>query len=158
MFPRLLTLWMTAVLAAGCYECNVDNCKDGCCSPQGVCIVAPTSDFECGMGGVLCQNCTESPGFGCLQSQCQSKCNTSTCLGCCTQTGACVAPASQTDMACGDRGTVCASCGTGRTCERLAVSVAGKCCGRAGRTCSVSYDCCSGLTCRPAGGGGLSCQ
>jgi hypothetical protein len=159
MLPRLfLTTLVTAVFATGCYECNLENCKDGCCSKEGVCIVQPTNDLECGMGGLLCQNCTEKPGFACLQGSCQSKCNTTTCLGCCTQSGACVPPASQTDTACGERGAVCSSCGTGRSCERLSTSLAGRCCGRAGRTCSVSYDCCSGLTCRATGGGGLSCQ
>jgi hypothetical protein len=158
MLPRFLTLLVTAVLAAGCYECNLDNCKDGCCSAQGVCIVAPTSDLECGMGGVLCQNCTEKPNFGCIQNTCQSKCNTTTCLGCCTQTGACVPPASQTDTACGERGSVCMSCGSGRRCERLSTSLAGQCCNSSGKPCSQSYECCSGLTCRPAGNGGLTCQ
>lgn len=158
MLTRFITLTVTAVLAAGCYECNLDNCKDGCCSAQGVCIVQPTSDLECGLGGLLCQNCTEKPGFACLQGTCQSKCNLSTCLGCCTENGVCVAPTSQTDMACGDRGTTCSSCGANRTCERLTPTVTGKCCSRSGRPCTVSYDCCSGLTCRATGAGGLSCQ
>lgn len=158
MFLRLITLAVTALLAAGCYECTQENCKDGCCSAEGVCIVAPTSDLECGMNGVLCQNCTDKPGFGCIQSTCQSKCNTTSCLGCCTQTGACVPPASQTVTACGGRGEVCTSCGANQLCERLSVSIAGKCCGRAGRTCNVSYDCCSGYTCRANGTGGLTCQ
>ena len=158
MLSRLITLSVTAVLTAGCYECNADTCKDGCCSAQGVCIVAPTNDLECGLGGVLCQNCTARPGFGCIQNICQSKCGTANCLGCCTETGTCVAPTSQSDTACGDRGSVCTSCGVNRTCERLTPTVAGKCCGRASKTCMVSYDCCSGLTCRPAGTGGLTCQ
>ena len=153
MLPRLLTLLVTAVLAAGCYECNLDNCKDGCCSAQGVCIVAPSTDLECGLGGVLCQNCAERAGFSCQRSTCQPKCNNVTCLGCCTQTGVCVAPASQTETACGDRGSTCVSCGANQFCERLTPSTPGKCCGRAGKTCGSSYECCSGLTCR-----GNSCQ
>jgi hypothetical protein len=29
MFLRLFTLAVTALLAAGCYECTQENCKDG---------------------------------------------------------------------------------------------------------------------------------
>ena len=157
MLPRLLTGLVTAVLATGCYECNLENCKDGCCSDKGVCVVAPTSDLECGLGGLLCQDCTQKPGNSCLQSTCQPRCNNVTCLGCCTQTGACVAPSSQTDTACGERGSTCVSCTANQFCERLAPTTAGKCCGRAGKPCTTSYDCCSGTTCR-ATGGGNTCQ
>lgn len=158
MLARALLWLATAVLVAGCYECNLENCKDGCCSAQGVCIVAPTSDRECGMGGLLCQDCTEKPNFRCIQSTCQSTCNATTCSGCCTQGGICLAPASQTDTACGGGGTVCTTCGTGQRCERQASGLPGRCCTTAGRTCTRSYDCCSGLTCRTTAGGGLTCQ
>lgn len=158
MVFRLVTLVMTACFAAGCYECNLDNCKDGCCSAQGICIVAPTSDKECGLGGLLCQDCTEKVGFTCQQSQCKSRCSALSCDGCCTPTATCVSHRSMNTLSCGPRGEACVSCGTNRTCQVTASTMSGKCCGQPGYACSVSYDCCTGLTCRPAGNGGLTCQ
>lgn len=158
MLLRLFPLLATAALAAGCYECNLENCKDGCCSAEGVCIVAPTSDLECGMGGLLCQNCTERPGFRCFQGTCQSQCNAINCEGCCTATGTCTLPQSQSNTSCGERGSICSSCGTNRICQRLIPTAGGECCGSSGFSCFNSYECCSGYSCRPAGNGGLTCQ
>lgn len=158
MFPRLLSVWVTAVLAAGCYECSAENCPDGCCSAKGVCIVQPTSDLECGMGGLLCQNCTERLGSACLDHQCKPRCNVSTCTGCCTESGTCISAGAENEMACGDRGAICQSCGANRVCERLSPTTTGKCCGRTGRSCVMSYECCIGYSCRVTGTGGFTCQ
>ena len=158
MLFRVVILAMTAAFASGCYECNLENCKDGCCSADSVCIVAPTSDKQCGLGGVLCQNCAEKVGTSCQQSQCKPRCNALNCDGCCTPIGTCVSFASEDASSCGPRGEACVSCGANRSCEKNASTRSGKCCGQSGRSCNVSYDCCNGLTCRPAGNGGLTCQ
>lgn len=139
----LMSVWVAlGVALAGCYECTQENCADGCCSSEGVCIVKPTGDDACGLGGLACRDCFRE-GKSCIDSTCQWRsCNSTTCpSGCCTSTGQCTGYASQSTAACGTGANLCAACGNGQRCDR------GACCSGAGLPCTDSYGCCSGFTC-----------
>lgn len=106
--PLLPWLALCLSLAAGCAECNAQSCSDGCCNPQGQCVVQPTADAECGLGGGACQNCTPL-GLSCVANQCTPRCNAANCAGCCAGT-TCVAVPTQTAQRCGTGGGVCTVC------------------------------------------------
>jgi hypothetical protein len=143
---RLLLTFLCGMLAAGCYECNQDNCANGCCNRDGVCIVNATTDKECGTGGLACDDCTVPAGFSCVSGTCAPRtCNPTNCAGCC-QGFQCVFATNQSTNACGGGAQACMRCGTRQLCAN------GRCCGDVGAACSGSYDCCGGRTCRDING------
>lgn len=62
MVRPLLPLFVPLVFAlsalSGCkHDCNPDNCADGCCDADGVCLVAG-GDNACGLEAAECQDCS----------------------------------------------------------------------------------------------------
>lgn len=144
---RLASLVVAGVLLSGCYECTQENCQNGCCSAEGVCIVRATTDKECGTGGLLCEDCTQRLGYTCVAQKCLSRCNATNCAGCCNGLS-CVSVTQQSASQCGSGGDVCLACGAQQACR------GGRCCGVAGFACTSSSQCCSGFTCL----NGVVCQ
>ena len=145
---KALRRWGTWVIAAvavaalsGCYECTQQNCADGCCSEDGVCIVAASEDSECGTGGFACVDCRLQPGTTCLAGQCVPRCTQQNCAsGCCTTNGDCQHFGVQTTFQCGRLGEACRSCAT-TACQ------SGLCCVGYDDACVTASDCCPGSTC-----------
>jgi hypothetical protein len=85
--------------------CNPKTCPFGCCDVTGVCYMGG-SDFACGTGGGICQNCAQF-GLTCTNQQCAQSC-AQTCPGCCDAQGNC--QPGFVDPQCGEQGNACTDC------------------------------------------------
>ena len=88
--------------------CAPDNCTNGCCTLEGVCV---TSEDHCGPAGELCNLCGTDET--CVNEVCQPPCAPDNCTsGCCTLEGVCVT----SEDHCGPAGELCNLCGTDEIC------------------------------------------
>jgi hypothetical protein len=98
-------------------KCDATTCPQGCCSSNGVCLAFSQQTLQsCGKDGKACNVCATTATCQqgtCVENQpCFSYCK----LGCCTSKGQCIAYTSQDKSTCGNSGSLCAGCGTGKNC------------------------------------------
>jgi hypothetical protein len=88
--------------------CSPANCAGCCGGTDGNTCVAGSDDGACGLGGYVCQNCSQF-GRACVNGACvvPVACSPSTCKGCCY--GNICAEGDQTFL-CGTGGGTCADC------------------------------------------------
>lgn len=147
---RGLVLAFVLALAPSCstWECNADNCSDGCCDAEGVCQVGNPDDV-CGLRGAACRNCSAQKNAMCTAGQCVPRCTPQSCPnGCCDEFGDCRGFSAQTSFTCGRGGAACVECNARggsytQSCEE------GVCCTNFLSPCTSSAECCPGYSCQP---------
>jgi hypothetical protein len=121
---------LTVLLLSSCtYTCDAQNCADGCCAPDGVCLVGHT-DRYCGLGGVACEDCSAA-GKICSERVKPGVAATWSCDYSCSE---------QLGKACQSATECCAS----QICFQNSCSV----CRAYDAECQDVGDCCNGRQCR----------
>lgn len=144
-------------------ECGPANCA-GCCSWNGRCETVDNA--TCGVKGSRCVDCGEDicnrPSGKCLSLT--SPCDASTCTGCCTAGGVCVAKINQNNGQCGHSGGACRVCtpSATQTCDVDTGSCVAKTlpCGVVDceGCCDSAQVCRSGFDSAACGWAGATCQ
>ncbi len=126
---RPMVVLAVLFLSSCTYTCDANNCVDGCCAPDGVCLVGHT-DRYCGLGGVACQDCSLD-GKVCAERVKPGATATWSC------DHACVQPR---EKAC----TTATDCCASQICYQSRCDV----CRGYDAECEESRDCCNGRQCR----------
>lgn len=163
--------------------CDSRTCPAGCCN-NNICVqLSQQNQFQCGVGGGLCQTCGSTNT--CTNGMCQTAtvCNAQTCPNGCCSGNVCIPFANQNQTNCGAGGNACTACSgsnvcTAGVCQPSACNggncsgccINGLCiplgaqsnmsCGRGGAACSAcpAGNTCNNGTCIASGCGPQTCM